>query len=400
MTTTTPTKPAEPSLGDGLRVVAVNGSYDASRAMSKWLRRGVRLTSEGFQAVPIGKASAIFGEPDEVIAAIHLPLAGDLSGHVLLVFPQAVALKLVDMVMQQPEGTSTEFGEIEQSCLQETGNIVASAYANCLAKWLKLTVEPDVPTFILDMASAVIDPLLSDLVLHHNDVHAATTEFMLDRQRLQWGLMLLPSPASRERMEERCQADSMRQDALRTIAINGAFNASRAVSKWMKRGVKISTRGFEHIPLKYAAELFEEGTPIAALHSELGPQFHGHALLAIAKNDALRLVDLMMQQPLGTTSELDELAASCLAETANIISSSFVNSWSTWLDVSITPGPPQLAVDLPGAVLESVLAEQAMVSDEILLARTEFAVDAQTLEWVFFMLPAPSAMRLIETSCR
>lgn len=400
MTTTATPAHHETSLSDALRVVAVNGSYEASRAMSKWLRKGVRLTSDGFQSVPIGKASSIFGEPDDVLAAIHLPLAGDLSGHVLLVFPQAVALKLVDMVMQAPEGTATELGEIEQSCLQETGNIVASAYANCLAKWLKLTVEPDVPTFILDMASAVIDPLLSDLVMHSDDVQVAMTEFVLDKQRLQWGLMLLPSPSSRQLMEERCKGDAVRLDALRTIAINGAFNASRAVSKWLKRGVKISTPGFQQVPLKAAAAMFDENVPIAGLHSELGRQFHGHSLLAITKQSALPLVDLMMQQPIGTTKELDELAASCLSETANIISSSFVNSWANWLEVAITPGPPQFAVDLPAAILDSVLAEQALVSDEVFFARTEFLLDSQMLEWVFYLLPSPSAMRLIETSSR
>lgn len=390
----------ETSLADALRVVAVNGSYEASRAMSKWLRKGVRLTSDGFQSVPIGKASSIFGEPDEVIAAVYLPLVGDLGGHALLMFPRSVALKLVDIVRQTPDGTAIEFGRIERSCLEETGNIVAGAYANCLAKWLKVTVAPGVPTFIMDMASAVIDPLLSELVMHHDDVQVAMTEFVLDQHRLQWGLMLLPSPTSRQRMEERCKGDSVRLDALRTIAVNGAFNASRSVSKWLKRGVKISTPGFQLVPLNAAAAMFEENTPVAGLHSELGSQFHGHSLLVISKPSAFPLVDLLMQQPIGTTKELDEMAASCLSETANIISGSFVNSWANWLEVAITPGPPHFAVDLPAAILDTVFAEQALISDEIFLARTEFLLDAQMLEWVFYLLPSPSAMRLIETSSR
>ena len=91
---------------------------------------------------------------------------------------------------------------------------------------------------------------------------------------------------------------------------------------------------------------------------------------------------------------------SCLEETGNIIFSSFVNSWSTWLDIHIEPASPQYVFDLPEAVMASVIPEQALVSDEVFLAKTLFLLDDQWLEWVFFLLPAPSAMRLIESSCQ
>ena len=55
-----------------------------------------------------------------------------------------------------------ELSEIEQSALEETGNIVCSAYANSLAKCLSLHVEPAAPTFARDMAFSVIGSLLTD----------------------------------------------------------------------------------------------------------------------------------------------------------------------------------------------------------------------------------------------
>jgi len=48
-------------LAEALHTVAVNGSYNASRALSKWLRRGVRLTSDDFRNVPIPEASSAIG---------------------------------------------------------------------------------------------------------------------------------------------------------------------------------------------------------------------------------------------------------------------------------------------------------------------------------------------------
>lgn len=399
MTSTAAAPPKEP-ITTALRTVAVNGAYTASRALSKWLRRGVRLTSNGFERVAIKDASRAFGAPDDVIAAIYLPLVGDLTGHMLLTFPEDVACALADMILQAPEGTTTSLGEIERSCLEETGNIVCSAYANSLAKWLKLHIEPAAPTFAWDMVESIVQPLLTDAATDQDEVYVARTEFRLDERKLEWGMMLLPSPGSLETMEQKCHEDGIRSNALRTIAVNGAFTASRAVSKWLRRGVKISTEGLVQTPLAEVAEQFDADTPIVALRMPLGEQLHGHALVAIKHEHALALVDMLLGQPKGTTTEIGDLERSALEETGNIIASSFVNSWSTWLDVHIEPAPPEFAFDFPAAIIEGVVAEQALVSDDVFLARTEFIVDGESLEWVFLLLPAPSAMRLIETSCQ
>lgn len=384
----------------GLRTVAVNGSYHASRALSKWLRRGVRLTSDGFKCVPIQDVASVIGVSDELIVAIQMPLVGDADGHLLLTFPEHVALALVDLAMQVPEGTTKCFDELAQSCLQETGNIVCSAYANSLSKWLGMHIEPGVPVFGHDMVSSLVDPLLMEIAVQHDEVFVAKTDFMLAGRRLEWGMLLLPSNESLKIMEGRCEMDAVREHALQTIAINGAFNASRAMSKWLKRGVKISTDGFKRIPLGSVQERFEENAVIAALHMPLGEQLHGHALLAIPESHAMRLVDLLLGREIGITKSIGEIEQSALEETGNIIASSFLNSWATWLDMHIEPQPPQFVLDLASAVLDGVLAEQAAVSDEVFLAATEFVVDDQRIEWVFLLLPAPSGMRLLETSCQ
>ncbi|MGB0714954.1 MAG: chemotaxis protein CheC [Phycisphaerae bacterium] len=385
---------------DALRTVAVNGAYNASRALSKWLHRGVRLNTDGFRMVPITNvASTVCGE-DETVAAVHLPLDGDLDGHLLLVFPEKVGLALSDMMMQLPVGTSKAFTDLEESCLCETGNIVGSSYANSLAKWLELSIEPSVPTFACDMASSILDPLLMEQAMSHDEVLMASTEFLLDGDRVEWSLLLLPTNDSLAKMESRCHAETARREALQTIAINGAFNASRAMSKWLKKGVKLDTDGFSRVSLNDVTAQFDENEPIIALVMDLQEQMHGFAVLAMQETDARCLVDLLMQQSPGTTKEFGEIERSCLEETGNIISGSYVNSWSTWLEIEIEPYVPQFVNDLPGAILQGVLAEQALVGDEAFMARTNFFINDQSLEWLFMLLPSPSAMRLIETSCK
>lgn len=386
-------------MAEALRTVAVNSAYHASRALSKWFKRGVRLTSEGFRFVPISELAAAAGEPDEAVAAVHLAVSGEISGNILLAFPEKVALRLIDIMIEAEDGTSTEFGELEQSCLQETGNIVGSAFANSLASWLGVEVTPQAPTFVHDLAAAVIQPLVLSQAANSDEALLADTEFEFDKERLDWRFVLLPSEESLVVMRRQCEGDEVRRHALQTIAINGAFEASRALSKWLRRGVRLSTDGFVRVPLRDACPVSQSEESVVALYACLGQQLHGHTLILMRCSTACELVDILCRQDPGTTTELNDLANSCLLETCNIVSSSFINSWSRWLDIHTEPGPPQMIVDMPEAILENLLVEQAMASDEVFMAKTEFSASGRWLEWDFYLLPTPSSLRLIETSC-
>ncbi len=388
------------SLENALRTVAVNGSYNASRALSKWFHRGVRLTSDGFQSVPVVEASEVLGLTDDVIAAVHLPLSGDLTGHMLLMFPDDVSMQLVDMMMQNKPGTTTVISELEQSCLEETGNIVCSAYANSLAKWLQLSIEPEAPLFAYDMGSAIIESVVGQIVVNSDEVLVATTEFMIDGKCMQWPMLFILSTESWDKVQSQCQLEQVREQALRTIAVNGAFNASRSMSKWVKKGVKISTEGFVKVPLEELGDELTSDEPVAAMHMPLGSNVHGHVLLVLGETHARKLCALLMGDPHNLPNTLEELEISALQETANIISSSFVNSWSTWLEMQFETGPPIYAFDHASAIIESVIADQVVGSDSVFLARTDFMLDDTWLEMTLILLPSPTAMRLIETACQ
>lgn len=385
-------------MADALRTVAVNSAYTASRALSKWFKRGVRLTSDGFESVPISEVAACACGPEEPVIAAHMHLDGDLEGSVLLVFPEKTALSLVDLMIGAPDGTSKVLSELESSCIQETGNIVGSAFTNCLATWLKVECIPASPTVVHDLAIAVIEPLLVEQAAIGDTALMSKTEFELDGHQLDWAFLLLPSADALSVMRRRCESEQVRQNALHTIAINGAFNASRSMSKWLHKGVRLSTEGFEKIALRNICKPENVDKPVVALHLELGSQLHGHTLMVMSQPTALELVDILSQLEPGTTQSMDELAQSCLQETGNIISSAFINSWAKWLDIHSEPQPPRLHVDMLEAILESMLVEQAKVSDDAFMAKTSFSVDGRWLDWEYYVFPSPSSLRLIECS--
>src|SRR3954451_10311617 len=123
---------------DSLRILAVNAARSASQALSKWFKRAVRVECAAFKPMPLETITRITGCPDDPVVAIHMALGGDLAGDVLLLFPERAAMELCDLLLAVSPGTTIHLGEMEVSCLQETGNILASAFTNSLASWLEL----------------------------------------------------------------------------------------------------------------------------------------------------------------------------------------------------------------------------------------------------------------------
>ena len=72
--------------------------------------------------------------------------------------------------------------------------------------------------------------------------------------------------------------------------------------------------------------------------------------------DAMYLADWLLQARPGTTSRLGPLEYSALAETGNVVLSSFLNALAQFSNSSLQPSPPTVMVDSPAALLEVALA--------------------------------------------
>ena len=129
----------EPILTDAqlhlLRMIFDRGTEAASQALSKWLGQEVRLAISDVELVELdgGRAARPAGIPGR-----RLRDGADrpATGLILLVFEDRSGLALVDLLLHQPIGTTTAWGELEQSAAKETTNIVGCAYVNALAAHL------------------------------------------------------------------------------------------------------------------------------------------------------------------------------------------------------------------------------------------------------------------------
>ena len=78
----------------------------------------------------------MLGSGEEPICFCVADMHGRLSGHIILAFSDASGFALADLLLDQPRGTASEWGEFEISAALETSNILGCTYLNTLMREL------------------------------------------------------------------------------------------------------------------------------------------------------------------------------------------------------------------------------------------------------------------------
>jgi chemotaxis protein CheC len=189
-----------------LRMIFDRGAEGASLALSKWLGEEVRLAISDVELAELDRVTELLGPADTLVAACTMGLHGRLTGSLILVFEDRSGLALVDLLLHQPMGTTTAWGELEQSAAKETTNIVGCAYVNALAAHLPATgaatdadeLIPTPPTFLHEFAGSLLEFALMEQALELDQVLLIRSEFAGGRQglNLNWTLLFIPSRAA------------------------------------------------------------------------------------------------------------------------------------------------------------------------------------------------------------
>jgi chemotaxis protein CheC len=198
-----------------LRMIFDRGAEGASLALSKWLSQDVRLVVSEVELAELDQVGELLGPADSLVAACVMGLAGRLTGSILLVFEDRAGLALVDLLMHQAIGTTTGWGEFEQSAAKETTNIVGCAYVNALAAHLPGAdsgtdadeLIPTPPTFLHEFAGSLLEFALMEQAAELDQVLLVRSEFTGQHGlNLNWTLLFVPSRAALDAL-----ADSLAQ---------------------------------------------------------------------------------------------------------------------------------------------------------------------------------------------
>lgn len=190
-----------------LQTILSRGAESASQALSRWLGEEVRLTLGDVDQVELDQATDTLGPPETLVAACRMGLTGPIGGSIILCFQDRSGLALVDLLLGQPPGTTTDWGEVERSAAMETTNIVGCAYLNALAAHLPNglagrgatgEMAPTPPVFLHEFAGSLLQFALMDQALELERVLLVQTAFETATAggELGWTLLFVPDAPS------------------------------------------------------------------------------------------------------------------------------------------------------------------------------------------------------------
>ncbi len=122
---------------------------------------------------------------------------------------------------------------------------------------------------------------------------------------------------------------------------------------------------------------------VAGIYIEMSGDAVGHMAFLLPLESAVNLVNLLTGEE---RSELDEMGLSALQEVGNIMIASYLNALSDLTGLLLMPSVPGVAIDMAGAVWQSILAG-AQVADTITLIKAQFSTNSIAIEGNIIFLP-------------
>ena len=177
-------------------------------------------------------------------------------------------------------------------------------------------------------------------------------------------------------------------DVFREIGSIGIGNAATALSQVL--GVKVSMK----LP-RVSIEGYNEavaliGDPeeiVAAVLVEMSGDVRGIMLYMLKLDFINDILGRLMGKYIDDYSQIDELSASALEETGNIIISSYVNAITKLADIEVPLSVPSVAVNMLGGILSVPISMFGEVTDKLMLIQGEFLIGDTQLKGELLLLP-------------
>ncbi len=168
-----------------------------------------------------------------------------------------------------------------------------------------------------------------------------------------------------------------------------------SLSDMVGRPVKIGALRTEIIPInQLVAYTDDPEAETVGIYLVIGDDLPGQAILILSLVDAMYLVDWLLEERPGTTTKLGDLERSALAETGNLVLSSFLNAIAEFTESPLRLSPPAVMIDMLASVLEVAATSVAAITDEVFIIKTNFLNIDSSLTIRFWLLPDPAILTI------
>ena len=145
--------------------------------------------------VPPGDFVPEIAANDEIVA-VQMSMLGDITGQTVFLLAIPAGLRLAERMLRRNRGTSPSLGKLEQSALNEAGNILAGAYLTALSEFLDMRLMLSPPHLTTGKSGLALSSLGDHAPRVESPILCVETEFFLEEpsESLHGFFLLVPDP--------------------------------------------------------------------------------------------------------------------------------------------------------------------------------------------------------------
>jgi len=141
---------------DILKEIGNIGVGNAIGSLSAMLNTQMKMTVPEVKFLEFKEVGSILGGDEVLVFGILVQISGDINGMMMFLVKPESARTLVNGLMGSSSNELFDFSEMEQSALQEIGNILCSSYLGALSGFISKRATPSPPVLAFDMATAIL----------------------------------------------------------------------------------------------------------------------------------------------------------------------------------------------------------------------------------------------------
>ena len=172
-----------------------------TQALSDTVGQPIHHRALRAEVVPVAGVAGRIGDPKARTVGVQLQIKGDARGQALLLFPWEGALRLVDLLMEVPPGTTSDVGFAERTALAEVGNLAVAHFLNALVAYSQQPrrLQPSPSNVLVDTLEAILRLALMPVTIRGDDPLVIETILSNTGGTVQIHFLILPEQQARQR---------------------------------------------------------------------------------------------------------------------------------------------------------------------------------------------------------
>jgi chemotaxis protein CheC len=184
---------SDPGLAGVWRKLMVKAVTSSITGLSQMCNQHIKVASLKAKLIPMSQVTELLGGAESFVAGVNVEMSGPGKGLMVVVLTLRTAFDLIDVVMDEPNGTTQDFGELELSVLGEIGNVMGAHFLNTISDEVNLELQVSPPKVTISTVGTIVSEAQSALNASTEDMLVLDTTFGTPVREIHGKFLAMPS---------------------------------------------------------------------------------------------------------------------------------------------------------------------------------------------------------------